>query len=115
MLGECVVNKINLGDSDKIVLHKLNNVVIWVSIFQTSPLGPRPKDGGSMMRASYFRLRRYSRWRNFSASSTIQRTEQSASPEDSKFYRAQVTEVLEASKCVTFAPFAAAANVLAPV
>ena len=50
--GEWVVSRINKGFSLKTCLQWSINSESWFSIFQTSPPGPRPKVGGSMMMPS---------------------------------------------------------------
>ena len=67
------------------------------SIFQISPLGPRPYEGGSMMMASYLLPRLISRSTNFVQSSTIQRIGASERLEDAAFSFAQPTIPFEAS------------------
>ena len=52
--GECVVNSRNAGESLRIFWQASMNLDSMFSIFQTSPLGLRPKEGGSMIMASYF-------------------------------------------------------------
>src|SRR3712207_3052234 len=85
------------------------------SIFQTSPLGPLPYEGGSIIIASYLFPRLTSLSTNLNTSSTINLTFLSLNPDNSKFSLAQFTIPFAASTWHTSAPALAQATLAPPV
>src|SRR5438132_365017 len=113
--GVLALNRTHIGSSLSTWLQRSRTAGKSRSSFQTSPLLPRPNEGGSSTMASYLLPRRTSRVRNFVTSSTTQRMRAAARPENCALSRAQATMPSAASRCTTLAPAAAAANVIPPV
>src|SRR5690606_31826016 len=105
----------NSGLSLSTSMHMVIRPYILSSIFQSSPFGPLPYEGGSMITASYFLPLLISRATNFTTSSTMNLTSLSARPDRARFSFALVTIPLEASTWQTSAPACAAATVAPPV
>src|SRR5262245_13653468 len=113
--GVWALNRTNSGSGLRTWRQRSSRAGKSRSNFHTSPLLPRPNEGGSSTRASYLCPRRTSRVRNLLTSSTTQWMGAAASPQSCALSRAQATMPSAASRWTTLAPAMAAANDMPPV